>query len=336
MSFGGFYEDDQHHLMQAARAGQASSFHETYRCYSAAMMQSRAERPELLYGGKIVIPQSALHKLSNLHLSWPLLFKLTNNAQDRSTHSGVLEFTAEEGRVYLPQWMMQTLLLQEGQFVDIKNAELPLGAFVKIQPQHVEFLEITDPKAVLEQALRNFSTLTVGDILSFKYNDKLYDILVLETKPAGQGISIIETDLEVDFAPPVGYVEPTPQYKPTALSGARTDVLKGSTTSIEKHTVAEDIGFKPFAGSGQRLNGKSRGDAENAKSLSDNSNIPAALRLPPGKLFFGYPVVPVKKTGENGDTESSDTPKHLFTGAGQTLKAARKGAAGSPSTSSKK
>ncbi|KAJ3147468.1 ubiquitin fusion degradation protein [Geranomyces variabilis] len=336
MSFGGFYEDDQHHMMQAARAGQASSFHETYRCYSAAMMQSRAERPELLYGGKIVIPQSALHKLSNLHLSWPLLFKLTNNAQDRSTHSGVLEFTAEEGRVYLPQWMMQTLLLQEGQFVDIKNAELPLGAFVKIQPQHVDFLEITDPKAVLEQALRNFSTLTVGDILSFKYNDKLYDILVLETKPAGQGISIIETDLEVDFAPPVGYVEPTPQYKPTAVSGGRTDILKGSTTSIEKHTVAEDIGFKPFAGSGQRLNGKSRDDAENAKSLSDNSNIPAALRLPPGKLFFGYPVVPVKKAGENGDAESSDTPTHLFTGAGQTLKAARKGAAGSPSTSSKK
>jgi hypothetical protein len=30
----------------------------------------------------------------------------------------------------------------------------------------------------------------------------------METKPEGKGISIVETDLSVDFAPPVGYVEP--------------------------------------------------------------------------------------------------------------------------------
>lgn len=32
----------------------------------------------------------------------------------------------------------------------------------------------------------------------------------MEIKPPGVGISIVETDLEVDFAPPVGYQEPTP------------------------------------------------------------------------------------------------------------------------------
>jgi ubiquitin fusion degradation protein 1 len=30
----------------------------------------------------------------------------------------------------------------------------------------------------------------------------------METKPGGEGIVILDTDLEVDFAPPVGYVEP--------------------------------------------------------------------------------------------------------------------------------
>lgn len=42
----------------------------------------------------------------------------------------------------------------------------------------------------------------------------MYEIGVLEVKPhyeEYQGISIIETDLEVDFAPPVGYVEPSNQ-----------------------------------------------------------------------------------------------------------------------------
>lgn len=62
--------------------------------------------------------------------------------------------------------------------------------------------------------MRNFSTLTVGDMVQINYNNKVYEIQVLEVKPHfedHQGISIVETDLEVDFAPPVGYVEPSSQ-----------------------------------------------------------------------------------------------------------------------------
>jgi len=62
----------------------------------------------------------------------------------------------------------------------------------------------------LENAFRNFSTLTKGDNIEISYNDNIYGILVMEIKPPGVGISIVETDLEVDFAPPVGYQEPTP------------------------------------------------------------------------------------------------------------------------------
>ena len=115
----------------------------------------------------------------------------------------------------------------------IRNTNnLPTGTFVKIQPQHPDFLEITDPKAVcvgglcgeffgpgsdkwtfsLENVFRNFSILTQGDIISISYNKKVFDILIMEIKPATKGaISILETDLEVDFAAPLGYVEP--EYK---------------------------------------------------------------------------------------------------------------------------
>ncbi len=47
--------------------------------------------------------------------------------------------------------------------------------------------------------MRNFSTLTEGDIISIKYNEKIYEILVMEIKPKGEGISIVETDLEVEI-----------------------------------------------------------------------------------------------------------------------------------------
>ena len=44
-------------------------------------------------------------------------------------------------------------------------------------------------------------------MLAIKYNNKVYELLVLETKPE-DAVSIIECDMQVDFAPPVGYTEP--------------------------------------------------------------------------------------------------------------------------------
>jgi ubiquitin fusion degradation protein 1 len=48
-----------------------------------------------------------LDELIRLNIQYPMLFKLTNLDYDnqRITHAGVLEFLAEEGRAYLPQWV---------------------------------------------------------------------------------------------------------------------------------------------------------------------------------------------------------------------------------------
>lgn len=44
--------------------------------------------------------------------------------------------------------MMRTLNLNEGDPIRLTGTTLPKGKFVKIQPQTVDFLEISDPKAV--------------------------------------------------------------------------------------------------------------------------------------------------------------------------------------------
>jgi len=49
----------------------------------------------------------------------------------------------------------------------------------------------------LENALRNYSTLSQGDIIAIHYNNKVYELLCMEVKPNGNGVSIVETDLEV-------------------------------------------------------------------------------------------------------------------------------------------
>ena len=63
------------------------------------------ERPDLNYGSKVFLPPSALDKVSKLHVQWPLLMEVINGEKDRVSHCGVLEFVAEEGRVYLPHWV---------------------------------------------------------------------------------------------------------------------------------------------------------------------------------------------------------------------------------------
>ncbi|KAK9364620.1 ubiquitin fusion degradation protein UFD1-domain-containing protein [Lipomyces kononenkoae] len=344
--FGGYYDDEDlpagHHggmdpvdiwrAMGGGRSGFGAyntqqKFSEYFRCYPVVMMPG-AERENLNYGGKIILPPSALNKLTRLNISYPMLFELKNEELELISHAGVLEFIAEEGRVYLPQWMMERLALQPGSLVVITSTNLPQGSFVKIEPQSPEFLNISDPKAVLENALRNFTTLTVDDVFEIKYNNKIYRIRVLEIKPSSKtGISVVETDLEVDFAPPVGYVEP-------AARGASTPRSMGSSSLVptpDGHSMASMINYRqlasasastaslssPTGATGHRLSGRpissrtstpagqiavpslsdtlSKGsEFAVSKSKNDVRTIPAPLRLPFGQLFFGYPVVALK------------------------------------------
>lgn len=94
-------------MYQAAmgmRGGQPRRFDEYFRCYPIAMMPG-PEREDANHGGKVFMPPSALDKLTRLHITYPMLFELINGAAEKRTHAGVLEFTAEEGKIYLPYWV---------------------------------------------------------------------------------------------------------------------------------------------------------------------------------------------------------------------------------------
>lgn len=56
------------------------------------------------------------------------------------------------------------------------------------------------------------------------YNNKKFYIDIVETKPSA-AISIIETDCEVDFAPPLDYKEPEKQVKPASSNKAPPEGL---------------------------------------------------------------------------------------------------------------
>ncbi|KAF6011392.1 hypothetical protein HII13_002486 [Brettanomyces bruxellensis] len=269
-------------------------------------MSDASSKIEANYGGKVFLPQSALNKLTMLNIS------------------GVLEFTAEEGRCYMPQWMLDTLQCQPGTLVKIQTTDLPLGSFVKLEPQSVDFLEITDPKAVLENALRNFATLTVGDIIQLHYNNQIYKIKILEAKPdsESQGICVIETDLETDFAPPVGYALDAP-----ALRGEGSMAKQIHYDKLLRASEDNDIKFK---GTGIKLSGKKvtktseNKDADKSIDKLDLSGSCKPLNLPDGYLFFGFPVVPYKDDVEEAEEKRKEKVDVSFKGEGHTLRHSKK------------
>ncbi|KAH3899620.1 related to Ubiquitin fusion degradation protein 1 [Saccharomycodes ludwigii] len=309
-------------------------FQDFFRCYPIDAMQGN--KSDYNYGGKIFLPPSALNKLSMLNVRYPMLFELESPDSKRKTHSGVLEFIAEEGRVYLPNWMMDVLGVHTGSLLLISSTDLPLGNFVKLEPQSTDFLDISDPKAVLENSLRNFSTLTMDDIIDIKYNNKIYRIKVLEVKPENEshGICVLETDLVTDFAPPVGYVEP--DYKKLQEEERiKKQNMKPKAPSIG--SMSRRIGYAEqlnssssthFSGEGQKLSGKIMNVPtkvlENEVKLSLDKQ-PAPLNLPDGQLFFGFPFIPPKKDDDDDDEGDGHGTKLVnFQGEGQSLRKAAK------------
>ncbi|KAF5958350.1 hypothetical protein HYC85_005575 [Camellia sinensis] len=180
------------------------SYEQHYFCHHTDM-------PNLDNGDKIIMPLSSLDRLTSLKIDYPMLLETLNPKTGRVSHCGVLEFTAEEGNIYTPRWMMKNMGLEEGDVVLIKSASLPKGTYIKLQPHKKEFVELSNPKALLEAKLRNFSCLSTSDTIMLMHNNKKFYIDVVQTKP-GFVISVIETDCEVDFAIPLDCTEPENQF----------------------------------------------------------------------------------------------------------------------------
>jgi ubiquitin fusion degradation protein 1 len=199
-------------------------------------------------GDKILLPPSAFDTLARLQVDYPMLFRLECPGKGTMTHSGVLEFTAEEGSCYIPFWMMQNLLVQEGELLTVTNVSLPKASFVKLQPQHVDFLEISNPRAVLEHALRSFSCVTKGDVICVPFNNKNYFLEIKEVQPQ-DAACIIETDCNVDFDAPVGYKEPS-----VAASGSmKSSSACPSPTMSSASSLPDTAKEEPAAPKGPRI-----------------------------------------------------------------------------------
>ena len=251
----------------------------------------------------MLLPESALHELTSNNddlFATPLIFHLS--FKTASTFCGVLEFSAGEGLVYLPKWMFDQLGLTIGDRINVKSVPKtpPKGTFCKLQPQSVAFLDIDDPKGALEGAIgRGYVVLCRGDVIQFRHLGRDYKVEIQSVSPDdGRGvILVVETDLSVDFAPPVGYVE----------TDSRSHSIAGSLGHISKPSV-ESSGFSAFSGSGKRLtdnvdDSTTKSDKTTDQPTSTREN--RALVVPKGTIVF--PKKPTSGTGStSGDQKAAD------------------------------
>ncbi|KAH5596043.1 hypothetical protein HBI26_106840 [Parastagonospora nodorum] len=171
-------------------------------------------------------------------LPHPLTFRIVNPDNGRVLYAGVREFSAEEGEVVLSNFIREALGLEaqsaepsrkgspnghggEDEVMEngveqlvvkgtapritIHAKQLPKGTFVKLRPLEAGY-DPEDWKSLLEEHLRaNFTTLTNGEVLVVHGGRgaggkrEEFRFLVDGFKPEGDGITVIDTDIEVDI-----------------------------------------------------------------------------------------------------------------------------------------
>lgn len=152
-----------------------------------------------------------------------------------------------------------------------------------------------DQRYSLESALRSYSVITKNSIIEITYNSLTFEFRIVDVQPTTDpqgGISVLDTDLEVDFDVPVGYVEP-PRPEPKAIP-TMADKLKidlGGTTAASAGSSrpgsslggaggsgasGESTPKEVFSGMGQSLSGrkvKGKGLAKKIEEVDPSSKI---------------------------------------------------------------
>lgn len=207
-----------------------------------APFPSLADAGHQLSGDKIILPQSSLEDLlaartgrssrDSSHsygldpfnpqrgdsLPSPLTFHIVNRSNGREAYAGVLEFSAEPGRVGISPLLRKALQIEDvhekpgsvngddivaeplTKQLLVQARQLPKGTYVRLRPLEAGY-NADDWKALLERQLRNeYTTLTKGLTLAVNgVRGEVYRFLVDKLEPDAPAVCVVDTDMEVDI-----------------------------------------------------------------------------------------------------------------------------------------
>lgn len=153
----------------------------------------------------------------------PLMFRLINPANGNTVYAGIREFSAEQGDIALSPYLLDALDIKEADSNDghveaaaadpmgangvlsrpqikVDAQILPKGTYVRLRPLEAGY-NPDDWKALLERHMRGaFTTLTKDAVFSVRgVKGETFQFLVDKFEPEGDGICVVDTDLQVDI-----------------------------------------------------------------------------------------------------------------------------------------
>jgi hypothetical protein len=174
------------------------------KCYSIVFCDLSEEYGDIENTDSVILPRG----LSTTYFG-PLAFRVENPSNGKFIYGGLPMsrlVSYHEDKVFLPQWMMEHLEVEDSAHVTVTEADLPSGQFVRFQPLSSAFLciPLDQRQTILEFQLRRYSTLTQGTVIQLSHELNTYALKVLECKPA-ESIIIREVDLATDFTEPLDF-----------------------------------------------------------------------------------------------------------------------------------
>jgi hypothetical protein len=182
--------------------------------------------------GKIILPHHIYNEIlsnENVDLNEPFIFRLQH--ENKIIYLG-FNNTIIDNNCYAHYRVLQELFIEENTKVEIELVKLSKANKVIFQPSTSDFLKIEDHKNVLEQnIMKNYNALSVGSCITIEYNNRLYDLQIVKLEPE-DCVSLYNTDLEVDFLPPIDYYTDT---------FAINDILKEINTNANIENIIKII-----------------------------------------------------------------------------------------------
>ncbi|VDM56806.1 unnamed protein product [Angiostrongylus costaricensis] len=141
--------------------------------------------------GMIVVPSTFFQNVDPSKISLPLCVKVSSTKPDVFTHCGIWDYSAPEGIVYVPGWVIKRLSIKDGEMVRLEPAILPAATsalLISLSPIKHLFRKDRDFSRILTE---NYDFLTTNDLISIKFNCHCFDVLVTDVKPDGAACILI-------------------------------------------------------------------------------------------------------------------------------------------------
>ena len=204
---------------------------------------------KLEYGNKILLPSSMLPDLDIENGT--VYFSVMNPRNCKEIFVGVHEYNDSPGICFLPHAMIERLHLNDGEPAIIKQIkDVESGTYIKIKPYEKAFIELEDPKAILERFIsENYPILSKNEVIIIKYLDIEYHIEVVECNPA-HTIQTTNCDINVDSEKPLDMIEEESKVEERIPS---PPAVQNTIVSQELNEFRTMDNLQRFPGIGRRL-----------------------------------------------------------------------------------